>query len=80
MKKLKNEKSDDSLTNCAKVFVTEAAESVASNALQILSGAGYASGGKAEEGFRCAKYGQIAGTSTEIARVKIGDNALGIRA
>ncbi len=73
-----SEKSD-ALTNCAKVFVTEAAENVAGNALQILSGTGYLSGNAAERAFRCAKYGQIAGVSTEIARVKIGDDALGIR-
>ena len=65
------------LTLCAKVFCTEAAETVAGKALQILSGPGYRSGGAAEQAYRCAKYGQIAGISTEIARVKIGDAALG---
>jgi len=65
------------LTYCAKVFCTEAAEKVAGWALQILSGEGYISGNPAERAFRCAKYNQIAGTSTEIARVKIGDAALG---
>ena len=68
-----------SLTWCAKVFCTEAAEKVASSALQILAGAGFTSGNVAERAYRCAKYGQIAGTSTEIARVKIGDAALGLR-
>lgn len=67
------------LTLCAKVFCTEAAESVAGKALQILSGAGYRSGGAAERAYRCAKFGQIAGVSTEIARVRIGDAALGKR-
>ena len=67
----------DALTLCAKVFCTEAAETVAGKALQILSGSGYLSGGPAEQAYRCAKYGQIAGISTEIARVKIGDAALG---
>ena len=65
------------LTLCAKVFCTEAAETVSGKALQILSGAGYRSGGAAEQAYRSAKYGQIAGVSTEIARVKIGDAALG---
>jgi alkylation response protein AidB-like acyl-CoA dehydrogenase len=65
------------LTLCAKVFCTEAAETVAGKALQILSGAGYRSGGAAERAYRCAKFGQIAGISTEIARVRIGDAALG---
>jgi alkylation response protein AidB-like acyl-CoA dehydrogenase len=66
----------DSLTLCAKVLCTEASEEVAGKALQILAGAGYISGNAAERAYRCAKYGQIAGTSTEIARVKIGDYAL----
>ncbi len=65
------------LTCCAKVFCTEAAEKVSGSALQILSGEGYISGNAAERAYRCAKYGQIAGTSTEISRVKIGDAAIG---
>jgi alkylation response protein AidB-like acyl-CoA dehydrogenase len=65
------------LTYCAKVFCTEAAEQVSGSALRILSGEGYISGNAAERAYRCAKYGQIAGTSTEIARVKIGNAALG---
>ena len=69
----------DELVDCAKVFCTEAAEEIASEALKILGGAGFTSGNQAEQAYRCAKYGQIAGTSTEIARVKIGDAALGYR-
>ena len=65
------------LTLCAKVFCTEAAETVAGKSLQIQSKDGYLAGGAAEQAYRCAKYGQIAGVSTEIARVKIGDAALG---
>jgi alkylation response protein AidB-like acyl-CoA dehydrogenase len=65
------------LTLCAKVFCTESAEKIAGQALQILAGQGYQRGNKAECAYRCAKYTQIAGTSTEIARVKIGDRALG---
>ena len=75
----KDPREAQSLTWCAKVFCTEAAEKVASSALQILAGAGFTSGNVAERAYRCAKYGQIAGTSTEIARVKIGDAALGQR-
>jgi alkylation response protein AidB-like acyl-CoA dehydrogenase len=45
--------------------------------MKILGGAGYLSGNPVEGAFRCSKYGQIAGTSTEISRVKIGDVALG---
>jgi len=65
------------LTYCAKVFCSEAAEKVSGWALQILSGEGYISGNPAERAYRCAKYNQIAGTSTEISRVKIGDAATG---
>lgn len=70
-------KEAESLVWSAKVFCTQAAEKVAGDAMQVLSGAGYVRGNAAERAFRCAKYGQIAGTSTEIARVKIGDAALG---
>jgi alkylation response protein AidB-like acyl-CoA dehydrogenase len=72
-------KEADTLTLCAKVFCTEAAEQVTSEAMKILGGSGYLSGNSVEHSYRCAKYGQIAGTSTEIARVKIGDTALGIK-
>jgi len=65
------------LAHCAKVFCTESAEEVASHALQILGGQGYVSGNPAEEGYRDAKYLQIAGTSSEISRVKIADRVLG---
>jgi alkylation response protein AidB-like acyl-CoA dehydrogenase len=66
------------LTHCAKVFCTESAEKVASYALQILGGRGYISGNDAEEGYRESKYLQIAGTSSEISRMKIADKVLGI--
>ena len=74
-----NPKDADSFTLSAKVFITESAEKVASCALQIMGGAGYREGNSAERAFRCSKYLQIAGTSTEISRVKIGDAAMGIR-
>ena len=66
------------LLHCAKVFCAESAEEVASKALQILGGKGYLHGNPAEEGYRGAKYLQIAGTSSEISRMKIGDSVLGI--
>jgi len=72
-------KEAESQVLCAKVFCTESAEQVASEALKIFGGFGYVSGNIAEQVYRCAKYGQVAGTSTEIARVKIGDSALGNR-
>jgi len=65
------------LAHCAKVFCAESAEEVASYALQILGGQGYLSGNPAEEAYRDAKYLQIAGTSSEISRMKIADGVLG---
>ena len=65
------------LTHCAKVFCTESSEEVASHALQILGGQGYIRGNPAEGGYRDAKYLQIAGTSSEISRMKIADEVLG---
>lgn len=64
------------LTHCAKVFCAESAEEVASSALQILGGDGYFQNNPAEEGYRDAKYLQIAGTSSEISRIKIADGLL----
>jgi alkylation response protein AidB-like acyl-CoA dehydrogenase len=66
----------DVLVNCAKVFCTESAEQVASQALQILGGNGLIKGNPAEESYGSAKYLQVAGTSSEITRVKIGDRVL----
>jgi alkylation response protein AidB-like acyl-CoA dehydrogenase len=65
------------LGHCAKVFCAESAERITSASMQILGQHGYLRGHPAEEGFRNAKYLQIAGTSTEISRVKIGDSVLG---
>ncbi|MGD9077545.1 MAG: acyl-CoA dehydrogenase family protein, partial [Desulfobacteraceae bacterium] len=64
------------LAHCAKVFCSESAEEVASSALQILGGKGYVQGNPAEEGYRNAKYLRIAGTSSEISRMKIADEVL----
>ncbi len=67
----------DVLAHSAKVFCAESAEKVASDAMQILGGKGYVRGNPVEAGYRDAKYLQIAGTSTEISRMKIGDRILG---
>lgn len=64
------------LGHCAKVFCAESAERITSASMQILGQQGYLSGNPAEEGYRDAKYLQIAGTSAEISRVKIGDGVL----
>ena len=63
----------DVLAHAAKVFCAESAEKVTSDAMQILGGKGYVRGNPVEAGYRDAKYIQIAGTSTEISRMKIGD-------
>jgi alkylation response protein AidB-like acyl-CoA dehydrogenase len=66
----------DVLVNCAKAFCAESAEQVASQALQILGGNGLIKGNPAEESYGSAKYLQVAGTSSEISRIKIGDSIL----
>lgn len=66
----------DALVDCAKVFCAESSEEVASAALQILSAAGTITPNPVENAFRCSKFLQIAGTSSEIARVQIGDDSL----
>jgi alkylation response protein AidB-like acyl-CoA dehydrogenase len=71
-----NDREAGVVANCAKVFCGESAEKIASEALQILGISGYTSDNPAEEGFRNAKYMQIAGTSTEISRMKIADGVL----
>lgn len=64
---------------CAKVFCIESAEQICSQALQVMGSAGCVEGNRAQTAYRCAKYNQVTGTSTEIARVKIGDAELGYR-
>jgi alkylation response protein AidB-like acyl-CoA dehydrogenase len=75
----KQPREKDGLMLCAKVLCAESAEKVASMALQVLSGQGYQHGNQAADAYACAKYTQIAGTSMEIARVFIGDEALGYK-
>lgn len=66
----------DILVNCAKTFCAESAEQVASQALQVLGANGLPKGNPAEESYGSAKYLQVAGTSSEISRIKIGDRIL----
>ncbi len=66
----------DILVSCAKTFCAESAEQVASQALQVLGANGLAKGNPAEESYGSAKYLQVAGTSSEISRVNIGDRIL----
>ncbi len=66
----------ETLIRCAKVFCAESAEELSSAALQILSTTGIVTPNPVEDAFRCSKLVQIVGTSTEIARVQIGDDTL----
>jgi len=58
---------------CAKVFCTEAAEQVSSDALSVLSAKGLSNESPSQAAYQQVKYTQVAGTSPEIARVMIGD-------
>ena len=66
----------DVLANCAKVFCAESAEQVASQGLQVLGANGLTRENPVEESYGAAKYLQIAGTSSEVSRMKIGDRIL----
>ncbi len=60
----------------AKVFVTEAAEVVAREAMQIMAGEGYLAGNEIEECFRDARFGPVAGETSECLRMRIADDCL----
>jgi len=64
------------LVKCAKVFASEASEKVAGMALQIMSGHGYIAGNPIERAFRDSKYGALAGTTSERARMQIAEKLL----
>ena len=70
-------KQADELTLCAKVFCADAAQRISGEAMRILGRDGCLSGNPVENAYHCANYGHVAGTSTEIARIRIGDAALG---
>ena len=61
---------------CAKVFIAESAEEVASKAVQILGDEGCVRGSETAESFSDAKYGQVAGQSSEVLRMLIADDCL----
>ncbi len=63
-------------TDCAKVFCAESAGEVAGGALRVLSLKGFEPGSLACSAYKWSKYVQVSGTSTEIARMRIGDDAL----
>jgi alkylation response protein AidB-like acyl-CoA dehydrogenase len=64
------------LADCAKVFCSEAAETVASQALQVLGARGFMAGNPAEESYRAAKFLTSCGGSSEAVRMNIGDRVL----
>jgi alkylation response protein AidB-like acyl-CoA dehydrogenase len=64
------------LGHCAKVFCSESAEEVSSQALQVLGKRGFIRDKSAEKGYLDAKYLQIAGIPSELARNKIGDELM----
>jgi acyl-CoA dehydrogenase len=67
----------ETVAAAAKVFITEAAEDVARGALQIMGSEGYLAGHDAEECFRDARLGPVAGESSEVLRMRIADDCLG---
>ena len=72
-----NEEADAAtLADCAKVFCSEAAETVASEALQVLGARGFMAGNPAEESYRAAKFLTACGGSSEAVRMNIGDQIL----
>ncbi len=72
-----NEAPDASmLADCARVFCCEAAETVASQALQLLGAKGFMAGNPAEESYRAAKFLTSCGGSSEAVRMNIGDRVL----
>jgi alkylation response protein AidB-like acyl-CoA dehydrogenase len=45
-------------------------------AMQIMAGTGYISGNPVERAYRDAKFGGIAGSTSEVARMAIADDLL----
>jgi len=71
-----NEPQASTVNACAKVFITESAEQVASIALRVLGKAGTLAGNRAEESFRDAAFTKAAGQSCEALRMLIADDCL----
>ncbi len=60
----------------AKVFVTEAAEVVAREAMQSMGWEGYSAGNQIEQCFRDARFGPVAGETSECLRMQIAEACL----
>lgn len=66
----------ETVAAATKIFVTEAAEEVARAAMQIMAGEGYLSNNKIEECFRDARFGPVAGDTSEVLRMRIAEDCL----
>lgn len=64
------------VADCAKVFITEAAEEVTRGAMQITALDGYFGEAGIEVQFREARFGPVAGESSEVLRLRIADECL----
>jgi alkylation response protein AidB-like acyl-CoA dehydrogenase len=64
------------VVDSAKVFITEAAEEVARGAMQIAALDGYLGINALEGGYRDARFGPVAGESSEVLRMRIADDCL----
>jgi alkylation response protein AidB-like acyl-CoA dehydrogenase len=71
-----NQPQASTVNACAKVFVTESAEQVASIALRVMGKAGTLMGNRAEESLRDSKFTQAAGQSCEALRMLVADDCL----
>jgi alkylation response protein AidB-like acyl-CoA dehydrogenase len=66
----------ETMAAATKVFVTEAAETVAREAMQIKAGEGFLAGNTAEECYRDARFGPVSGDTSEVLRLRIADDCL----
>ncbi len=66
----------ETMAAATKVFVTEAVESVAQEAMQIMAGEGFLAGNAVEECYRDARFGPISGDTSEVLRLRIADDCL----
>gem|GEM_PF-232150 len=66
----------NTVVDSAKVFITEAAEEVARGSMQIAALDGYLGSNALEAGYRDARFGPVAGESSEVLRMRIADDCL----
>jgi alkylation response protein AidB-like acyl-CoA dehydrogenase len=64
------------VVDSAKVFVTESAEEVARGAMQMSALDGYLGSNALETGYRDARFGPVAGETSEVLRMRIADDCL----